>query len=243
MGQPRFKDTGEGSFFADYLYDKIVPRGHFLRHLDAVIPWGEYGKQLLVCYKGSGECGRPPWDPVLMLRVLLLAHLYNLSRRDTEAYINENIPAKWFLGLAIDKPAPDYSTITDFQTRLVKNRNTDLFKKLFDDLIALAKAKGVVFGSILIVDSVHVNADVNTQKDDQRDAEGKRRRDPAAQHALAAGRPGWGVKRKRTEWDEDGREKRIPEYFYGVKQHTSMNAESRLITSLTHTSGKEYDGH
>ena len=234
MGQPRFRDTGESSFFGDYLYDQIMPRGHFLRHLQAVIPWEEYGRQLLVCYKGAGEYGRPPWDPVLMLKVLLLAQLYSLSRRDTEAYINENIPAKWFLGLAIDKPAPDYSTIADFQTRLVKNRNTDLFKKLLDDLIALAKAKGVVFGSIQIVDSVHVIADVNTQKDDHRDDEGKPRRDPEAQ---------WGVKHKRTVRDEDGREKKVPEYFYGFKQHTSMNAESRLITSLTHTSGKDYDGH
>jgi IS5 family transposase len=234
MVQPRYRDTGENSFYADYLYDQIVPKGHFLRQLDAVIPWQEYGKQLLQCYKGAGEYGRPPWEPVLMLKVLLLAHLYHLSRRDTEAYLNENIPAKWFIGLAVDKPAPDYSTIADFQSRLVKNRKAEVFKKLLDDLIVLAKSEGVVFGSIQIVDSVHVIADVNTQKDDQRDSEGKPRRDPAAQ---------WGVKHKRKVRDEEGKERKIPEYFYGYKQHTSMNAQSGLITSLTHTSGEAYDGH
>lgn len=234
MGMPRFQDTGAGSFYGDYLYDQVVPKGHFLRHLQAVIPWGEFAEQLLACYKGAGEYGRPPWEPLLMLKVLLLAELYHLSRRDTEAYINENIPAKWFLGLAVDKSAPDYSTIADFQSRLVKNRKADVFKKLLDYLIALAKSRGVVFGSIQIVDSVHVIADVNTQKDDHRDEAGKPRRDPAAQ---------WGVKHKRKVRDEDGREKQIPEYFYGYKQHTSMNAESGLITSLTHTSGKDYDGH
>ena len=234
MRSPRFRDTGAGSFYADYLYDQIVAKDHFLRHLQAVIPWEEYGSQLLACYKGAGEYGRPPWDPVLMLKVLLLAQFYHLSRRDTEAYINENIPAKWFLGLAIDKPAPDYSTIADFQSRLVKNRKVDVFKKLLEDLIALARSKGVAFGSIQIVDSVHVIADVNTQKDDRRDEQCKPRRDPAAQ---------WGVKNKRKIRDEEGREKEIPEYFYGYKQHTSMNAESGLITSLTQTSGNAYDGH
>lgn len=234
MGMPRFQDTGAGSFYGDYLYDQVVPKGHFLRHLQAVIPWDEFAGQLLACYKGAGEFGRPPWDPVLMLKVLLLAQWYHLSRRDTEAYINENIPAKWFLGLAVDKPAPDYSTIADFQSRLVKNRKADVFNKLLDDLIALAKSKGVVFGSIQIVDSVHVIADVNVQKDDRRDEEGKPRRDPAAQ---------WGVKHKRKVRDEEGKEKQIPEYFYGYKQHTSMNAESGLVTSLTHTSGNAYDGH
>jgi transposase, IS5 family len=234
MGQPRYRETGDNSFYANYLYDQIVAKGHFLRQLDAVIPWQEYGAQLLKCYKGAGEYGRPPWEPVLMLKVLLLAQLYDLSRRDTEAYLNENIPAKWFIGLAIDKPAPDYSTIADFQSRLVKNRKAEVFKKLLDDLIFLAKSKGVVFGSIQIVDSVHVIADVNTQKDDHRDKEGKPRRDPAAQ---------WGVKHKRTVRDEEGNEKKIPEYFFGYKQHTSMNAQSGLITSLTHTSGEAYDGH
>jgi len=234
MGMPRFQDTGAGSFYGDYLYDQVVPKGHFLRHLQAVIPWDEFAGQLLACYKGAGEYGRPPWEPLLMLKVLLLAELYHLSRRDTEAYINENIPAKWFLGLAVDKPAPDYSTIADFQSRLVKNRKADVFKKLLDDLIALARSKGVVFGSIQIVDSVHVIADVNTQKDDHRDEAGKPRRDPAAQ---------WGVKHKRKVRDEEGKEKEMPEYFYGYKQHTSMNAESGLITSLTHTAGNAFDGH
>ena len=116
----------------------------------------------------------------------------------------------------------------------MKNRKADVFKKLLDDLIVLAKSKGVVFGSIQIVDSVHVIADVNTQKDDHRDKEGKPRRDPSAQ---------WGVKHKRKVRDEEGNEKKVPEYFFGYKQHTSMNAESGLITSLTHTSGEAYDGH
>jgi len=234
MGQPRYRDTGENSFYGDYLYGQIVPKGHFLRQLDAVIPWQDYCKQLLKCYKGAGEYGRPPWEPALMLKVLLLAHLYDLSRRDTEAYLNENIPAKWFIGLAVDKPAPDYSTIADFQSRLVKNRKEEVFKKLLDDLIILAKEKGVVFGSIQIVDSVHVIANVNTQKDDHRDKEGEPRRDPAAQ---------WGAKHQHTVRDEKGNEKKITEYFFGYKQHTSMNAESGLITSLTHTSGEAYDGH
>ena len=178
---------------------RLCRRATFCGKLDAVIPWQEYGTQLLKCYKGAGEYGRPPWEPVLMLKVLLLAQLYDLSRRDTEAYLNENIPAKWFIGLAIDKPAPDYSTIADFQSRLVKNRKAEVFKKLLDDLIILAKSKGVVFGSIQIVDSVHVIADVNTQKDDHRDEEGKPRRDPAAQ---------WGAKHKHKVRDEDGNEKK-----------------------------------
>ena len=48
-----------------------------------------------------------------MLKVLFLSHLYGLSRRETEVYLNENMPAKWFIGIAADESRHDYSTIAD----------------------------------------------------------------------------------------------------------------------------------
>ena len=39
MEKERFVETGRNSFFGDYLYDLIVPEGHFLRELRQVIPW------------------------------------------------------------------------------------------------------------------------------------------------------------------------------------------------------------
>jgi IS5 family transposase len=216
------------------LYDRIVPRDHFLRQAEVVVPWDECGAQLLEYYKGGAEYGRPPWNPVLMLKVLFLEHLYGLSRRETEVYLNENMPAKWFVGIAADESGPDYSTIADFQSRLSRNGKVAAFEKLLDQIIGLAKAKGVVFGTIQIIDSVHVVANVNTAKDDANQKQGKEPRDPNAR---------WGVKHSHKVRDEHGQEKRIPEYFFGYKQHVSMNAANRLITSVSHTPGNEYDGH
>ena len=50
-------------------------------------------------------------------------------------------------------------------------------------------AKGVKFGKLQIVDSVHLVADVNLGKDRQRQSEGKRPRDKGAT---------WGVKGDRS---------------------------------------------
>jgi IS5 family transposase len=234
MAQTRFHGTGENTFFADFLYDRVVPQDHFLRRLDEVVPWDAFGGQLLTYYKGSAETGRPPWNPVLMLKVLVLAHLYTLSRRDTETHINENMPAKWFVGLAADEKGPDYSTLADFQSRLTQNGKVEVFEKLLEQIIALAIAKGVVFGSIQIVDSVHVVTNVNTAKDSAQQKDGGVPRDPDAR---------WGVKHKHKVHDENGQERVITEYFYGYKQHVSMNEASGLITSVEHTAGNIYDGH
>ena len=59
--------------------------------------------------------GRPPFDPALVLKMELVAYLYNLSERQVEVYIDEqNLPAKYFVGLAVDQKAPDHSTLTVF---------------------------------------------------------------------------------------------------------------------------------
>jgi hypothetical protein len=91
----------------------------------------------------------------------------------------------------------------------------------------------IYFSSIQIVNSVHSIANVNIQKDGQRQKKKKGRRDPDA---------GWGAKHKRKVKSPDGKEEEQTEYFFGYKAHTSMNAATNLITSLEVTSGKVYDG-
>jgi IS5 family transposase len=98
----------------------------------------------------------------------------------------------------------------------------------------MALKSGIQFGSIQIVDSVHSIADVNTDKDQKRQDRGKGPHDPDAR---------WGVKHKRKVKTEEGKEEEQSEYFFGYKAHVSLNAESRLITSLEVTSGEAYDGH
>jgi transposase len=46
--------------------------------------------------------GCPPFDPALVLKLELVAYLYNLSERQVEVYVDENLPAKYFVGLAVD---------------------------------------------------------------------------------------------------------------------------------------------
>lgn len=104
-----------------------------------------------------------------------------------------------------------------------------------DTLVREAMLRGVKFGSIQVIDSVHSIADVNTDKDQKRqEKEGKGPHDPDAQ---------WGVKHKRKVKNEKGEKEEQTEYFYGYKAHVSMNARSGLITSLEVTSGEACDGH
>lgn len=234
MEKQRFVKTGNDSFYGHYLYDQVVPPDHFLRKLSQTIEWSRFTSKLIKLYKGEGVVGRPPFDPALVLKIELIAFLYNLSERQVEVYINENLPAKFFVGLAVDQKAPDHSTLTVFRDRLMERGKLKVFEEMLEEIVQIAQHSGVQFGSIQIIDSVHSVAMVNTAKDKTREKKGKGPHDPDAR---------WGVKHKRKVKTEEGKEVEQIEYFYGYKAHVSLNAENGLITSLEVTSGEAYDGH
>ena len=228
MGNPRYIQTDQQSFYGGYLYDQIVPENHFLRKLNDLVDWTYYTKKLTKLYKGEGLSGRPAYDPALLLRSLLISYLYNLSERQTEVYLNESLPAKWFVGLAIDQKAPDHSTLSVYRERIRRRGKLKVFEEMLREIVETARKRGVQFGAIQIIDSVHSEANVNTDKDDPDEPE-----DPDAR---------WGVKHSYKVRTPEGKEEVRKQYFHGYKSHMSMNAESNLITGLEVSSGNAWDG-
>ena len=234
MTQERYAKTQNQSFYGEYLFDMVVPQDHFFRILKDLIDWSRFTKKLIKLYKGEGVVGRPPFDPGMILKIELVAYLYNLSERQVEAYLNDTLSAKYFVGLAVDQPAPDHSTLTVFRNRLIQRGKQKIFEEMLGEIVQIALEKGVKFGSIQLVDSVHSIANVNTAKDKKREDKGKGPRDPDAK---------WGVKHQRKVKTPEGKEIEQTDYFYGFKAHVSMNAETGLISSLETTPGGAFDGH
>jgi len=234
MARERFRETGEASFFGPLVYDQVVPQEHFLRKLNEAVDWRPFTKKLVGYYKGGAEYGSPPYEPTLILKMLLVSYLYNLSERQTEELSNDSLSVKWFLGLGADQRAPDHATLTLFKSRVLAWKGEEALRDLFQGVLGIAREKGIKMGRIQVVDSVHTTAEVNVEKEEARQKKGKGPRDPDAR---------WGVKGSKKVRDEEGRERRQTESFYGYKAHVSLNAETGLITSLKVTPGAAYDGH
>ena len=92
----------------------------------------------------------------------------------------------------------------------------------------MAKERGVSFGKLQIVDTVHVVADVNLEKDKARQKEGKAPRDKDAT---------WGVKGEKVIVGKDGKRGKKADYFYGYKNQVSLNAEAEMITTPINRGG------
>ncbi len=234
MAKVRCKQTNADSFFGNFLYDQKVSKNHFLRKLSEIVDWNRFTRKLLGYYQGKGETGQAPYNPTIMLKMLLLSYLWNVSERMIEVLANDSLSIALFLGLGADEKAPDHSTLTLFKNRLTENGGLKAYEELFDEMIRIAQQKGVRFGKLQVVDSVHLVADVNLGKDKQRQREGKGPRDKDAT---------WGAKGDRVVVGKDSKRHKEKQYFYGYKDQVSLNASTELVTSIIPGQANDYDGH
>jgi len=95
MSRIRYRASRKDSFFGQFSYEQVVPKDHFLVRLKDLIPWERFSKKLVRYYKGGGEYGPPPYEPVVLLKMLLVSYLYNLSERQTEEMVNLNLAMKY----------------------------------------------------------------------------------------------------------------------------------------------------
>jgi transposase, IS5 family len=87
-----------------------------------VIPWESFRPLLeeLTAYaiRDWKKGGKPPFDPVLMFKILVLQKFHGLTDDATEAQIFDRTSFKSFLALRIGDDIPDAKTPWDFKQRI-----------------------------------------------------------------------------------------------------------------------------
>jgi len=68
-----------------------------------------------LAYSDGSKGGRPPFDPVLMFKILVIQTLNNLSDERTEYLINDRLSFMRFLGLGLPDRVPDAKTVRLFR--------------------------------------------------------------------------------------------------------------------------------
>ena len=106
-----------GLFDYENQLEKINAHQPPLNKLDKIIDWEMFRKPieeaLYVEPKAPG--GRPPFDRLMMFKILILQKYYNLSDEQTEFQIKDRLSFMQFLGLQIGDKVPDEKTIWLFK--------------------------------------------------------------------------------------------------------------------------------
>jgi hypothetical protein len=152
-GQKVFQGAGKGSFFGRFTCEQVVSRDHFLVKLNEVIDWDVFNGLLILAYKGMGKNGRLPYPPVVLPKMLLTCHLYNISERQVKEVTTHHLAINESVGLDITEAAPDHSILCDFKARLEACGGWGHLEAVGDTMMQQALATGVRLGKIQVVDS------------------------------------------------------------------------------------------
>jgi len=149
-------------------------KGDDLERLAAVVDFELFRPELerAVPRADRAKGGRPPFDHVLMFKVLILQTQNNLSDERTEFYLRDRLTWMRFLGLGLGDAVPDANTIWTFREALTKARAIARLFELFDREL---RSAGYLAMSGQLVDASIVAAPKqrNTQAEKQTIREGR----------------------------------------------------------------------
>ena len=221
---------GQRSFFdlEDRLRSLSV-LGDPLEALDQAIPWEEFREPLAKIREKErkSNAGRPPFDLVLMFKVLILQTLYNLADGQVEYQIRDRLSFSRFLGLGIEDQVPDATTVWRFRERLRELALTEVLFDRFGDFLAQA---GFQAKAGQIVDASIVPVPIQ-----------RNRREENAQIKGGEVPADWS-EAKREQKDVDARwTKKNGKSFFGYKNHISVDAEHKRVRRYTVTPANVHD--
>jgi transposase, IS5 family len=192
----------------------------FFALVEAAVNWEPLEQELSVIH--SSRRGRPGLSPLLMFKVLLLQRFYNLGDPATQDALDDRKSFARFVGLPLDEPAPDYSSISRFRTELVR---LGLMEKLLGQLMAQIEEKGLVLKQGTLMDATFVTSAARppSAPPKPKSAKGEVPSPPEpAQDPFAAG--------KRSRRDPDARwGKKGRQAHFGYKLHIAVDQERRIV--------------
>ena len=112
----------------------LTKKGDELERLTDVVDFELFRPELerAVPRADRSKGGRPPFDHVLMFKVLILQTQNNLSDERTEFYLRDRLTWMRFLGLGLGDPVPDANTLWTFREALTKAGAIERLFTLFD---------------------------------------------------------------------------------------------------------------
>src|SRR5712691_4921662 len=150
----------QGQLFYEFRLDEVVPEDHLVREICAVLDLSWVHAELAPYYS---PIGRPSIDPVLMIRMLIVGYVFAIrSERQICREVQVNLAYRWFCGLGLEDNIPDHSAFS--RARNERFRESDVFRHVFERVVASCIEAGLVGGEGFAVDASLIEADANRQR-------------------------------------------------------------------------------
>jgi transposase, IS5 family len=219
-----------GLFDEQIRLEKLSKKQDPLERLSSHIDFEFFRSALEKFFKKSADVskgGRPPYDYVLMFKILLLQRYYNVSDDGIEYAVLDRLSFMRFLGLGINDPVPDSKTIWLFRNNLTTG---GMIEKLFSHLDKQLDKDGIIVHKGKIVDASIVEVPVQ--------------RNSRAENATIkqGGTPEEWEENKLRQKDTDARwTTKNGEDYFGYKNHVKADDKTKIITGYSVTPANIHD--
>ena len=241
-----------GFFDVEERLRELSAKGDELERLSALVDFETFRSDLerAVPRSDRAKGGRPPYDHVLMFRILILQASHSLSDERTEYLIKDRLSFMRFLGLSMADRVPDANSIWNFREALKQARidGVPAIEVLFRRFDAMLQASGYIAIGGQIIDATVVAAPKQRNTEDEKRAlkagrvpeEWRRKPAKLAQKDRDAR---WTVKHSKAKPAEDGAKRvDIAVPMFGYKNHLGIDRRYGLIRTWTATDAARHDG-
>lgn len=143
--------------------EEIVPKDSLFRKVDKYIDFTFIYDEVKNLYCENN--GRPSIDPIVLFKLVFIQAIDGIkSMRKTCEKIKVDAEYRWFLGIPFGQDTPHFSTFSKNYERRFKG--TDIFEKIFINIVNQAIKYNLVDGTTFYTDSTHKKANANKNKYD-----------------------------------------------------------------------------
>lgn len=197
--------------------DELVPENHNYRRFKKV--WSfQSAKDLLKKIETTNP--NKGYGLFRLFQCLLLQFMEDISDRELERFLQENTAAKWFCGFNLKDKTPDHTVFCWARRKI----GTTMLSKIFSNLRKQLKQQRLMNEVFTFVDSSHLIAKAKLWE--ERDAA-----KAANYEKLNNKNIGEFAVDKQARIGSKGKNK----YWYGYKEHTSVDMQSGLINKVAIT--------
>jgi len=219
-----------GDLFVENKLNQLSKLGDSLEKLTKYIDFEMFRPSLTEFFtkEAKGAGGRPPYDYVLMFKIIILQRIYNISDDAMEYQINDRLSFMRFLNLGISDKVPDSKTIWHYKNELAKENMGDTLFEKFNEMLV---ENNIITNEGSIIDASFVECPRQRNTKDENDYIKEKKDYPE----------GWSKNKKNrkdvdAQWTKKGNQR-----YFGYKNHVKADEKTKLIKKYDTTPANVHD--